>query len=301
MTPPSAACTACGGAMAPFLRTLDYNRGPGDEVFEYLRCTRCAFATLANIPADLSRHYVAGYHLLPENDAALEAGVAHDQYKIDLVRQFVPTGRLLEIGPSWGAFCLLAKRAGFAVEAIEMDRACCDFLEQRIGVRVICRTDEAEALREGAPLDVIAAWHVMEHLKDPWRLLQAAAQRLAPGGVLVLALPNPHAMQFKMLGRYWAHVDAPRHLHLIPPKVLRTRAESAGLVQELCTTRDAGSLRWNAFGWQHSLPHLASPRFAKRVLRLAGRTIAGVLQPIESREGRGAAYTAVFRKPQPGK
>jgi len=287
--------------MEPFLRTLDYNRGAGAEVFEYLRCVRCAFTTLANVPADVSKYYVPGYHLLPENDAAVEAGVAHDKYKIDLVRQFVPTGRLLEIGPSWGAFCILAERAGFAVQAIEMDRACCEFLERRAGVRVICRSDEADALNELGPLDVIAAWHVMEHLKDPWRLLHAAAQRLAPGGVLVLALPNPHAMQFKVLGRFWAHVDAPRHLHLIPPKVLQARAESEGLVQELCTTRDFGSLRWNVFGWQHSLPHLTSRAFAKRILRLAGRMVAWLLQPIESREGYGAAYTAVFRKPRPGK
>jgi SAM-dependent methyltransferase len=301
MTPPSGICAACGGALQPFLRTHDYNRGAGVEVFEYLRCVRCAFTTLANVPADLSRYYVPGYHLLPESDAAVEAGVAHDQYKIDLVRQFVPTGRLLEIGPSWGAFCMLAKRAGFAVQAIEMDPACCEFLERRAGVRVICRSDEAEALNDLGQLDVIAAWHVMEHLKDPWRLLHAAAQHLAPGGVLVLALPNPHALQFKVLGRFWAHVDAPRHLHLIPPKVLQARAEGEGLVRELCTTRDSGSLRWNAFGWQYSLPHLTSRPFAKRFLRLAGHMFAWLLQPIESREGYGAAYTAVFRKPRPGK
>jgi SAM-dependent methyltransferase len=294
------ACSACGGALQPFLSTRDYNRGRANETFHYLRCTRCGFATLANVPADLPRYYGPGYHLLPESDAAVEAGAAHDRYKIDLVRRFAPPGPLVEIGPSWGAFCLLAKRAGYAVRAIEMDPACCEFLERRIGVRVLCRADEVAALGEAGEPDVIAAWHVMEHLRDPWGLLRAAAQRLAPGGVLVLALPNPHAMQFRLLGRHWAHVDAPRHLHLIPPEVLRARAEAEGLRQELCTTRDAGSLRWNLFGWQHSLQQLAAGAFARRALRIAGRVIAALLRPVESREGRGAAYTAVFRKPRPG-
>lgn len=284
--------------MRPYFRTRDYNRGASSEEFLYLRCTQCAFTTLDNVPANLGDYYVPGYHLLPGSDAAIEAGVAHDRYKIDLVRQFAPAGRLLEIGPSWGAFCILAKRAGYAVEAIEMDPACCEFLERRVGVHTICRSDEADALGEAAQPDVIAAWHVIEHLRDPWRLLQAAAQRLAPGGVLVLALPNPHAVQFKLLGRYWAHVDAPRHLHLIPPAVLRMRAEKEGLAQELCTTRDFGSLRWNEFGWAHTLSHLASHAFAQRVLRYAGRGIARLLQPIEGREGSGAAYTAVFRRPR---
>ena len=287
--------------MSPYFRTRDYNRRTSAEVFRYLRCQRCGFATLGNVPADLGSHYVSGYHLLPQSDAAIEAGVEHERYKIELVQGFVPSGRLLEIGPSWGAFCMLAKRAGYAVEAIEMDTACCEFLERRIGIRAICSPDEAGALGQASPPDVIAAWHVLEHLRDPWSLLQAAARRLSPGGVLVLALPNPHAFQFRLLGRYWAHVDAPRHLHLIPPEALRRQAERAGLVQELSTTRDFGSLRWNEFGWAHSLQHFVPGAFPKRVLRRVGRTLARLLGSLEGREGLGAAYTAVFRKPGAGR
>ena len=290
-------CSACGGEMRPFLETRDYNRNVSTEPYRYLRCIECGLASLVNVPRELGPFYVSGYHMLPSTSEAIEAGVAHEQYKIDLVRQFVSSGRLLEIGPSWGAFCLLAKRAGFSVEAIEMDPACCDFLASRIGVRAICSSDEAAALNEAAEPDVIAAWHVLEHLRDPWRLLEAAARRLAPGGVLVLALPNPHAFQFRVLGRYWAHVDAPRHLHLVPPRLLRERAEAAGLEQLMCTTTDYGSLRWNEFGWVFSLPHLSSSPFMKRALRSAGSRISRLVSPIERREGAGSAYTAVFRKP----
>ncbi len=290
-------CSACGAPMRPFLRTRDYNRAVSAESFEYGRCGRCGLISMGNVPPDLGAYYVSGYHTLPSTQEAIEAGAAHDQYKIDLVRRFVPTGRLLEVGPSWGAFCLLAKRAGFSVEAIEMDPDCCDFLESRIGVRAICRNDEAAALQEATEPDVIAAWHVLEHMRDPWRFFDAAARRLAPGGVLVFALPNPHAFQFRLLGRFWAHVDAPRHLHLVPPEVLRARAEAAGLEQELCTTTDEGSLGWNGFGWVFSLPHFGSSPFLKRVLRFAGRKITPIASLVEGRQGAGAAYTAVFRKP----
>ncbi len=289
-------CGACGGAMRPNLHTRDYNRGVSDEIFHYSTCVRCGLISLENVPPDLAPYYASGYHSQPATDAAIEAGVEHEQYKIDLVRRFVPTGRLLEIGPSWGAFCLLAKRAGYSVEAIEMDPVCCEFLSSRIGVRAICRSDEAAALAEASEPDVIVAWHVLEHLRDPWGLVDAAAARLAPGGVLIVALPNPGALQFRLFGRYWAHVDAPRHLHLVPPDVLRTRAEAAGLTQVLCTTTDRGSLGWNEFGWIFSLPHLASDAFAKRVLRFAGRKIGAAVGFVEGREGVGSAYTSVFRK-----
>ena len=126
---------------------------------------------------------------------------------------------------------------------------------------------------------------------------RAAAERLAGGGALVLALPNPGALQFRVLGRRWVHVDAPRHLHLIPPDVLRKRAEAAGLRQELCTTTDAGGLGWNRFGWTHTLQNLATGSFSRRVLNYAGRKISSAASVIENREGVGSAYTSVFRKP----
>jgi hypothetical protein len=104
-------------------------------------------------------------------------------------------------------------------------------------------------------------------------------------------------MQFRVLGRFWAHIDAPRHLHLLPAALLRDRIGKLGLEEELCTTRDPGSLGWNSFGWSWSLAGLVASRPAKRALRFAGRIVAGLLAPLDAREGAGSAYTAVYRKP----
>ena len=292
-----AGCSACGGAMTSFLETHDYNRRVSNEAFRYLRCSGCGLISLADPPADLARYYADAYHAVPATAADIERGAEHDRYKIDLVRRYVSAGRLLEIGPSWGAFCLLAGRAGFDVEAIEMDRRCCDFLTSHIGVRAIHAEDEATALGRASTPDVVALWHVIEHLRDPWTLLEAAARRLAPGGVIVIATPNPDAMQFRAFGRFWAHVDAPRHLHLLPARVLRAKMAALGLAEELCTTTDPGSLRWNAFGWSWSLANLTESKTLKRGLRLAGRLFAALISPLERIEGSGSAYTAVYRKP----
>jgi len=283
--------------MAPFLATRDYNRRVSDMEFRYSRCGRCGLVSLMNVPEDLAPFYAAAYHTLPRNDTEIELGVEHDRYKIELVRRYVSGGRLLEIGPSWGAFCLIAKRAGFRVEAIELDPRCCEFLETKIGVRAIRDSDEAAALAGTSVPDVIALWHTIEHLRDPWTLLTRAAERLAPGGVIVIATPNPAALQFRVLGRFWTHIDAPRHFHLLPAAVLRDRMRALGLAEELCTTRDAGSLRWNSFGWSWSLANHVTPRIMKRAVRLSGRVLAGLLAPIEGREGLGSAYAAVYRKP----
>lgn len=289
-------CSACGALMAPYLAVRDYNRRVSDTVFRYYCCERCGLVSLMNVPDDLARYYVADYHMLPTSESGIERGVEHDSYKIKLVQRFVPAGRLLEIGPAWGAFCLLAKRAGFLVEAIEMDPVCCEFLAGKTGVRAIHSADEAAALALASPPDVIALWHVIEHLRDPWALLERAAEKLAPGGVIVIATPNPLAFQFKVLGRFWTHIDAPRHVHLLPPALLRDKMRAFGLEEVLCTTRDEGSLGWNSFGWGWSFANLVRPDILKRGLRLSGRILSRILAPIEGREGLGSAYTAVYRK-----
>lgn len=289
-------CSGCAGEMAPFLETRDHNRAASAEVFRYERCPRCGLASLANVPADLGAYYAAGYHEIPASAAGLERGAQHDAYKIELVQRFVRRGRLLEIGPGWGAFCFSAKRAGFDVEAIERDARCCEFLRSELGVRAIQSDEPAAALEQASAPDVVALWHVVEHLPDPWSVLAAAARKLAPDGVLVIATPNPDAFQLRVFGSRWTHVDAPRHVHLVPMTLLRERMAKLGLVTELMTTTDPGSLGWNDFGWRFSFANLTARGALKRPLRLAGRIAGQFAAVVDRREGRGSAYTAVFRK-----
>jgi 2-polyprenyl-3-methyl-5-hydroxy-6-metoxy-1,4-benzoquinol methylase len=290
-------CSGCGAAMRPFLEAQDYNRGTSRERFRYEACRRCGLASLANVPSDLGRYYASGYHAIPASVSDLELGAAHDGYKIELVKRFAAGGRLVEVGPGWGAFCLLARRAGFAVTAIEQDARCCEFLQGHVRVNALQSDDPAAALERTDDADVIALWHVLEHLERPWKVLEAAARRLKAGGVLVIATPNPQALQFRIFGGRWTHLDAPRHVHLIPADLLARRAHALGLAIALNTTRDPGSLGWNDFGWRFSLANLSPAASLRRPMRLAGRILGKLAAPIDAVEGRGAAYTAVFRKP----
>ena len=292
----SSICGACGQRMRHFFTARDYNRSVTQEAFHYGRCPDCGFISLANVPENIGQYYSSGYYMLPASEAALEHGAEHERYKIEIVQRFIKSGALLEIGPSWGAFCLLAKRAGFAVEAIEMDRICCDFINSKLGIKAINRTDERAAFDEAKPADVIALWHVIEHLRDPWALIARAVEQLNPNGILVIAAPNPDAFQFHVLGRYWPHVDAPRHLMLIPSQSLVEKMASLGMKVELITTTDEGGLGWNIFGWVYFFSNLSKRPGISRVLRVMGRMVGKLLSPIEKIEGKGSAYTMVFRK-----
>jgi 2-polyprenyl-3-methyl-5-hydroxy-6-metoxy-1,4-benzoquinol methylase len=292
----TATCPQCGAASRLKFIAVDSNRRISDEKFPYFACAACNLIFLNPIPAELERYYPIEYYTLPSSRAELEDSSRHEQYKIDIVTSQVAAGRLIEVGPATGGFCFLAKEAGFDVHAIEMDARCAGFLRDVVGIRVQNSNEEAAALAREEPADVIALWHVVEHLRDPWAMLEAIAGKLREGGIAVIATPNPDAFQFRVWGRRWAHVDAPRHVVLIPSSLLIARMRMHGLELVRLTTSDPGGIGWNWFGWVFSAANLTAATGMKRPLRILGRIVRALVKRYEDAEGRGAAYTAVFRK-----
>lgn len=58
----------------------------------------------------------------------------------------------------------------------------------------------------------MTAFHFLEHVHPPEPVLDAMRRLLAPGGALVLQVPNVRSWQAKLLGRHWGGLDVPRHL-----------------------------------------------------------------------------------------
>ncbi len=136
-------------------------------------------------------------------------------------------------------------------------------------------------------------WQVVEHLADPWAVLAAAAGNLEPGGILVVATPNPDALSLRLLGARWPHLDAPRHLWLIPVAVLDEFLGARGLRRVMLTEADPGGRRWNRFTWRRALASAGAPPGPAALL---GGLVALALRPLERRPGRGSCYTAVYRR-----
>ncbi len=267
-----------------------------DDAFAYLRCDTCGAIFLSPVPENIGMYYPADYHALPRTREEALALAGPERYKIEIVRAHVSSGRILEIGPGYGSFAGLAKEAGFEVIGVEMDSRCCAFLEETMGIKAIHSRDPAAAVRDLDPVDAAVLWHVVEHLPDPLRTLEAVGRKIRPGGILVAATPNPSAWQFRVMGRKWPHVDAPRHLLLIPSATLARHVEKTGFRIVSVTTTDKGSIGWNTFGWQFFLGnHFRSPRM-RAGSAILGRILGGILSPLESREGAGSAYTLVARK-----
>jgi 2-polyprenyl-3-methyl-5-hydroxy-6-metoxy-1,4-benzoquinol methylase len=290
-------CVICGAESTVAFVTADRNRRLSTARFTYQRCEGCGTLSLAPVPVDLSRYYPPEYYVLPRSRAELLASAGPERYKLDIVGRFVPAGRLVEIGPAVGGFAVVAQEAGYETSAIEMDAACCEFLRTEVGIAVHETADPTAALAAHGPFEVIAMWHVIEHLENPREALAAAAAALQPGGVLALAAPNPDALQFRVLRSRWTHIDAPRHLVLVPISTLEALALELGLDVVLATTSDPGTLGWNLFGWRESLAGFARGRYPREVLRRLGSAVGRAIAPLERRGHNGATFTLVLRRP----
>ena len=312
----------------------DLNQKISADSFTYYHCPSCSLVFLRPIPNDLSRYYDIDYpaYQKPQQEM-LEKHVESERSKIELVKKYVTGGRLLEIGPSYGGFSYLAMKEGFDVQAIEMDSDCCAYLNEVVGVKCINTSGTADdifaVLQELEPFQVITLWHVIEHLPDPLPILKALSAKLSPGGILVLAAPNPEGIEYKLFGKFWVHLDAPRHLYLITMSTMKACLKRFELEQVLISCRTDTDIALNNFGWFWiSLEHLlknvllgkeqfisssqtkgsytsAMQSKKKKQFRPILRLFMGlchlfyslVIMPLAAIEGRGNSYTAVFKKP----
>ena len=296
----TAACPFCGGPGTRMFDAWDRNRETTRERFAYARCRECETVFIVDPPADLDRYYAEDYyHFGPDGEPAWKGDEPRRRaasYRVDLLRSHSELGRLIEIGAGTGAFASTAQSAGYEVSAIEMSERCCRYLREREGIDAICSDRPLEAIASLAPARVVALWHVLEHLPNPAEVLARVAEKVEPGGVLAIAVPNPRSLQFRVLRSRWAHLDAPRHLCLVPPAALIGKGGDLGMTSVALSTNDPDGLECNFFGWVGALRRHPAVGRTPDLVSHAARAIERTLAPLERTGERGSAVTILMRR-----
>jgi SAM-dependent methyltransferase len=240
----------------------------------------------------MAPYYRGGYDPIPESLEALRQIANREHFRSDPILKHKKGGRFLELGPWRGVLCCLMKDAGFEVTAIEMDAVCVDFLRNKVGVKAIQSSDPVQTIRGmDAGFDVIAAWHSMEHLPTPWLVIQEAARLLNPGGILLLAMPNPESFEFNVLKSRWMHLDAPRHLYFFPIRSLIELCRAHDLVPLDVTTADVFSDIQSRHAWRSLARSVVRVRYVRGAI---GDLLYWLTRRWQTKEGQGSAYCAVF-------
>jgi len=294
LAPPSslaAACVACGGATTPW-RSASASDARLAALPRYAleRCGTCGSAAIVAGQRALERPalYREGtYGATRRLDGAIEPlRRLIDRDRVRAIGTLPRTAPVLEIGAGDGRLLAALARRGHTVAGIEPSAPFAAAARSRgLDVEAV-RVEQAE--RPSASYGAIVLWHVLEHLEDPAATLQRAHDWLAPGGRLVVAVPNLASWQARTGGDRWFHQDVPRHLTHFTPAGLTALLERCGLrvarVRQLV-------LEHNALGmWQTLLNRFTGERdVAFRLLKgarpslsdtLATATIGALLVPV---------------------
>lgn len=219
--PSSDACPACGGPLSAWrsVTASEPALTPGRHAL--WRCGDCGTAVTIGLAPDLhdSGAFRAGtprLHCLAE--PVLRRFDAQRLALLALVAP--PGGRVLDAGAGQGRFVAAATAAGFRACGLEPARRGLQRAAAR-GVTLIPAGIEQAEIESGS-LDAVTLWHVLEHLECPERALRRIAGWLAPGGGLVLGVPNLDSWQARLGAGRWFHLDVPRHrTHFTVPGVTR--------------------------------------------------------------------------------
>jgi SAM-dependent methyltransferase len=205
--PASEACWACG---SPAYIDSDY------AVAQLYRCSQCGFLFSGDRSAEELRElYDAEYFDEYTGGESYSQDQAQRRYesklRVGLVTGFRGSGRLLEIGAASGYFLEAAQAAGFSVSGIEPVPEVAERAREQFGIDVAVGFLEDIELGAGT-LDVICAWHVLEHLRDPAETLAHAARALAPGGYFFAEVPHIDSRAARRRKLAWRPLDVRHHV-----------------------------------------------------------------------------------------
>lgn len=147
--------------------------------------------------------------------------------EIDLaLPPWIGGGRLLDVGCATGVHLRQAREAGWRVAGIEIDPEAAE-RARAVTPDIFCG-DVRDAPFPPGSFDVVTSFHVVEHLVDPVGALRRMTGWLAPGGLLIVEVPNVDGVGGRLFGRYWSGLDFPRHLVQFTPATMAAMVAKAG-------------------------------------------------------------------------
>jgi 2-polyprenyl-3-methyl-5-hydroxy-6-metoxy-1,4-benzoquinol methylase len=141
---------------------------------------------------------------------------------LNLIRRFRQSGKLLEVGCARGDFLSVAGEY-FDVYGIEPNPGLAEMASSYAAVH--CDVIENAPW---ADFDVMATFHVIEHVDSPRRFVRAMAERLKPGGLMVIETPDIGSLPFRVFRSRWRQF-IPEHYFFFDAQTLGKLLAGAGL------------------------------------------------------------------------
>ena len=205
------ACRHCGSERSK----VRYEFAEHDKVIR--ECLSCRLMVLDPMPSEDELHAVYNESYF-DNEQLTDADPAHVYGYVDYISERInkqkgyrnicenlrrlllsanPRPRLLDYGCGLGFFLDTAFEYGFDVEGVEFNRWALGYIRKRYRYR----TYGPEETPSTAPYDVITMFDVIEHLREPFQMLDRIHGMLAEDGVFVVSTMDSTSLMSRLMGK----------------------------------------------------------------------------------------------------
>lgn len=164
-----------------------------------------------------------------------------------------PESHILDIGCGTGAFLQLLGSQGYSnlygidISAFALQEA----QKHTPNLKVCCNDLQSAISLNDQQFDLISCLDVIEHLINPFVVLQEIARLLKPGGILLLTTPNSNSILRYLRGEQWYALRDSSHLIYFNAFSLSYLVRKAGLrPKRQVAFSQFAPLRWIGSGGQ---------------------------------------------------
>jgi SAM-dependent methyltransferase len=186
---------------------------------DYVRCGHCALVQQYPVPRDVGPFYSA-------YPVHARKGRLHEYMRRLLLGRIyfdattMPAGGvLLDFGCGDGWFLGQIRDSTLTRLGFERDPGLARRVSDQLGAPVYSNVEDLMAKWKGR-VDQITLHFVLEHLTDLRQSFEMFRDLLKPGGSIYALVPNIESREFKLFGRRWHGLDAPRHVMFPCPATL---------------------------------------------------------------------------------
>jgi 2-polyprenyl-3-methyl-5-hydroxy-6-metoxy-1,4-benzoquinol methylase len=227
-------CPVCkGNSQEKVMNCKDFTVSAED--FTIVKCKGCSFLFTNPRPdkTEIGRYYKSTNYI---SHSDTSKGLVNRIYKLvrrmavsgkyRLVKPYLSSPALLDIGAGTGYFLAYCRSKGLKVSGVEPDSDARATAHQIHQISLLQESTLAEMNSES--FSVITMWHVLEHVHDLHDRIREIDRLLLPGGRLIVAVPNHRSFDARHYQADWAAYDTPRHLYHFDPDSIRNLFERFG-------------------------------------------------------------------------
>lgn len=207
------------------------------ESYTLMQCAECCLVwkQVEGAGAELSKKVNEELFSNVDKRVNVKANKKMAAERMKFLSRFIKKGNLLEIGCATGEFLEEASSKGLKASGVDMSKTYVEYAQKK-GLDVFCGRIEDTPKDKG--YDVVAMFHLIEHILHPLQFLNEVSKIIKKDGLLYIITPNIKSSTNKLFGYKHSVYQHPDHYLFYSEKTLRDILSKCGFEVIQASTKE---------------------------------------------------------------